>query len=119
MVETAEARDVALIMPSGEDGFYLNKPEINEWHGKFISEELITITRQLFPLFRQARGTRRCAGISIGAYTALINGMLRPDRFGSIIMLSGAFMFATVVLDAVDSHSPRKRKYYERFFGAI
>lgn len=75
VVETAEARDVALIMPSGEDGLYLNKPEINEWHGKFISEELITITRQLFPLSAKREDTA-LAGISIGAYTALINGML-------------------------------------------
>ena len=117
VVETAEARDVALIMPSGEDGLYLNKPEINEWHGKFISEELITITRQLFPLSAKREDTA-LAGISIGAYTALINGMLRPDRFGSIIMLSGAFM-RDRILDAVDSHSPRKRKYYERFFGDL
>lgn len=44
--------------------------------------------------------------------------MLRPDRFGSIIMLSGAFM-RDRILDAVDSHSPRKRRYYERFFGDL
>lgn len=117
VVETAEARDIALIMPSGEDGLYLNKPEINEWHGKFISEELVDFTRRLFPLSAKREDTA-LAGISIGAYTALINGLLRPDRFGSIIILSGAFM-RDRVLDAVQSHSPRKRKYYERFFGDI
>ena len=117
VVETAEARDVAVIMPSGEDGLYLNKPEINEWHGKFISEELVDVTRHLLPLSRKREDTA-LAGISIGAYTAMINGMLRPDRFGSIIMLSGAFM-RDRILEAVDSHSPRKRKYYERFFGDL
>lgn len=117
VVETAEARDVAIIMPSGEDGLYLNKPEINEWHGKFISEELVEISRRLFPLSRRREDTA-LAGISIGAYTALINGLLRPDRFGSIIALSGAFM-RDRVLDAVESHSPRKRRYYERFFGDL
>ena len=103
VVQTAEARDVALIMPSGEDGLYLNKPEINEWHGKFISEELVEVTRRLFPLSRKREDTA-LAGISIGAYTALINGLLRPERFGSIIMLSGAFM-RDRILDAVESHS--------------
>ena len=117
VVETAEARDVALIMPSGEDGLYLNKPEINEWHGKFISEELVEFTRRVFPLSAKREDTA-LAGISIGAYTALINGLLRPDRFGSIIILSGAFMRDRVV-DAIESNSPRKRKYYERFFGNI
>ncbi len=117
VIQTAEARDVAVIMPSGEDGLYLDKPEINEWHGKFISEELVEVTRRLFPLSRKREDTA-LAGISIGAYTALINGLLRPDRFGSIISLSGAFM-RDRVLDAVESHSPRKRKYYERFFGDL
>ena len=117
VVETAEARDIAVIMPSGEDGLYLNKPEINEYHGKFISEELVDITRQLFPLSDRREDTA-LAGISIGAYTALINGLLRPDRFGSIISLSGAFI-RDRVLEAVDSHSPRKRKAYEQFFGDL
>lgn len=117
VVQTAEARDVALIMPSGEDGLYLNKPEINEWHGKFISEELVDFSRRLFPLSAKREDTA-LAGISIGAYTAVVNGLLRPDRFGSIIALSGAFM-RDRVLEAVESHSPRKRRYYERFFGDI
>ena len=117
VVETAEARDVVVIMPSGEDGLYLNKPEINEWHGKFISEELVDVTRRLFPLSRK-REDSALAGISIGAYTALINGLQRPDRFGSIIALSGAFMRDRII-EAVESHSPRKRRYYERWFGDL
>ena len=117
VVETAEARDIALIMPSGEDGLYLNKPEINEWHGKFISEELVTVTRQLFPLSAKREDTA-LAGISIGAYTAVVNGLLRPDRFGSVIALSGAFM-RDRVMEAVESRSPRKMRYYERYFGDL
>ena len=117
VVETAEARDIALVMPSGEDGLYLDKPEINEWHGKFISEELVEFSRRLLPLSAKREDTA-LAGISIGAYTAVVNGLLRPDRFGSIIALSGAFM-RDRVLEAVDSHSPRKRHYYERFFGDL
>lgn len=117
VVETAEARDVAVIMPSGEDGLYLDKPEIDEWHGKFISEELVDFTRRLLPLSAKREDTA-LAGISIGAYTAVINGLLRPDRFGSIISLSGAFM-RDRVLEAVESHSPHKKRYYERFFGDL
>ena len=64
VVETAEARDIALIMPSGEDGLYLNKPEIDEWHSKFISEELIEVTRHLFPLSSKREDTA-LAGISM------------------------------------------------------
>ena len=104
-------------MPSGEDGLYLDKPEIDEWHGKFISEELVDFTRRLLPLSAKREDTA-LAGISIGAYTAVINGLLRPDRFGSIISLSSDCM-RDRVLEAVESHSPRKKRYYERFFGDL
>lgn len=117
VVETAEARDLCIVMPSGEDGLYLNKPEIDEWHGKFISEELVDFTRRLLPLSAKREDTA-LAGISIGAYTAVVNGLLRPDRFGSIIALSGAFM-RDRVMEAVESRSPRKKRYYERFFGDL
>lgn len=117
VVETAEARDVVVIMPSGEDGLYLNKPEIDEWHGKFISEELVNFTRRLLPLSAKREDTA-LAGISIGAYTAAVNGLVRPDRFGSIICLSGAFM-RDRVLNAAASDSASKRRRYERFFGDL
>lgn len=117
VIETAEARDLCVIMPSGEDGLYLNKPEIDEWHGKFISEELVDVTRHLLPLSRKREDTA-LAGISIGAYTAVVNGLLRPDRFGSVIALSGTFM-RDRILDAVETRNPRKIRYYERFFGDL
>ena len=117
VVETAEARDVVLVMPSGEDGLYLNKPEIDEWHGRFISEELVEFTRHLLPLSSKREDTA-LAGISIGAYTAAVNGLLCPGRFGSVICLSGAFM-RDRVLRAAQSDSEGKRRRYERFFGDL
>ena len=112
VVETAEARDIALIMPSGEDGLYLNKPEINEWHGKFISEELVDFTRRLFPLSAKREDTA-LAGISIGAYTALINGLLRPDRFGDIIILSGAGLTIRAALLKISAEMPASGPLYQ------
>ena len=118
VVETAEARDIALIMPSGEDGLYLNKPEIQMSTMANLSQKSLSTLHAACCRFPLKRQDTALAGISIGAYTAVINGLLRPDRFGSIIALSGAFM-RDRVLEAVESHSPHKKRYYERFFGDI
>ncbi len=117
VIQTAEARDLCVIMPSGEDGCYINRPEAGQWYGKFVSEELVEFTRRIFPLSAKREDT--ClAGISLGAYSATVNALVRPDRFGSIIALSGTYMRDRVV-SALESGSPRKRRYYERYFGDL
>ena len=119
VIETAEARDVCVVMPSGKDGFYLNKPEIDSWEGKFLTEELVDMTRMLFPLSRKREDT--ClAGISIGAYSAVVNGLQRPDRFGSIVVLSGAFILERALGAPDRAAVPQGRRgYYEKVFGDL
>ena len=119
VVETAEARDVCVIMPSGKDGFYLNKPEKDQWEGKFLSEELVDVTRLMFPLSRKREDT--ClAGISIGAYSAVVNGLVRPDRFGKIVVLSGGFILKRALGAPEQAPVPHgRRSYYNRIFGDL
>ena len=101
VVETAEARDVAVIMPSGEDGLYLNKPEINEWHGKFISEELVEVTRRLFPLSRKREDTA-LAGIST---QLVITCTSAPEATSS-----GSRRWATVPPPTTTTFLPARRR---------
>ena len=83
----AEERNVVIIMPSGENRFYIDYPLIKENYGKFIGEELVKITRHLFPLSDKKEDTF-IGGLSMGGYGALRNGLKYHDTFGSIIALS-------------------------------
>ena len=46
----AEERDLAVVMPSGDNAFYVDNPTTGNNYGKFIGEELVEVTRRMFPL---------------------------------------------------------------------
>lgn len=48
----AEANDLAVIMPSGENRFYLDDEKSGELYGEFIGKELVEFTRKLVSAFR-------------------------------------------------------------------
>ena len=46
----AEERDLAVVMPSGDNSFYVDRPMPGNCFGEFIGDELVQITRRMFPL---------------------------------------------------------------------
>lgn len=46
----AEERDLAVVMPSGDNMFYVDNPNVHNYYGEFIGKELVEITRKMFPL---------------------------------------------------------------------
>ena len=51
----AEEKNLAVVMPAGENAFYVDQPSIGAMHGQFIGEELVEITRKMFPLSRKEK----------------------------------------------------------------
>ena len=91
----AEERGIAVIMPSGENSFYLDIPVKDGCLGDFgayIGEELVEVTRDLLPLSRKREDTF-IAGMSMGGYGALRNGLKYRNNFGKIAVFAGAFHF--------------------------
>ena len=86
IVEWAEEYNLAVIMPSGENGFYVDHPHHNNF-GAFIGEDLVNVTRQLFPLSDKREDTF-IGGLSMGGYGALRNGYVYGDTFSKIVALS-------------------------------
>ncbi len=91
----AEKRGIAVIMPSGENSFYLDIPVKDGCLGDFgayIGEELVEVTRDILPLSRRREDTF-IAGMSMGGYGALRNGLKYRETFGKIAVFSGAVHF--------------------------
>ena len=86
----AEAQNMAVIMPSGENSFYVDQKGSNRAYGRWIGEELVNLTRAMFPLSDKREDTF-IAGNSMGAFGALIAGLHYPNTFGKIALFSGAF----------------------------
>ena len=113
----AEANDLAVIMPSGENRFYLDDENSGELYGEFIGKELVEFTRKLFPLSKKREDTF-IAGLSMGGYGAIRNGLKYAENFGCIAGLSSALVHDT--WKDSDNSSPVftfRRKYNEAIFG--
>ena len=87
----AEEKNLAVVMPSGANMFYMDHPEVNENYSEFIGKELVKITRRMFPLSHKKEDTF-IAGLSMGGYGAIRNGLKYHDTFGYIAGLSSAMI---------------------------
>lgn len=91
----AEEKDLAVVMPAGENSFYIDREQTHELYGQFIGRELVEQTRRMFPLSRDRQDTF-IGGLSMGGYGALRNGLKYHDTFGRIIALSSANVVAGI-----------------------
>ena len=88
----AEAKNLAVVMPSGDNSYYVPQPGRFNDYGAFIGEELPALTRRMFPLSDKREDTF-IAGLSMGGFGAVRNGLKYPDTFGYIAGLSSSLQF--------------------------
>lgn len=115
----AEERDLAVVMPAGENMFYLDQEAAHNYYGQFVGKELVELTRKMFPLSHRREDTY-IAGLSMGGFGALRNGLKYHETFGCIAGLS--------VADVIDGLEERtddvpffieSRSYAESAFGDL
>lgn len=109
---------IAVIMPDGNNNFYLDNCETERW-GEFIGKELIEVTRTLFPLSHNREDTY-IGGLSMGGYGAIRNGLKYNATFSRIIALSSAIITYDVPNYTDTAAMPWQRKRYaQRIFGDL
>lgn len=109
---------IAVIMPDGNNNFYINNSSMERW-GDFIGKELIEVTRSLFPLSHKREDTY-IGGLSMGGYGAIRNGLKYHDTFSRIIALSSAVITYNVPFYQDEDPIPwQRKKEAERIFGDI
>lgn len=85
----SELKGLAIVIPNGENAFYTDVPERNGRYSTFVSQELVEFTRKVFPLSDKPEDTY-LAGISMGGFGALYNGLKHPEVFSKVAALSPA-----------------------------
>jgi putative tributyrin esterase len=101
----AMERNLAVVMPSAENSFYIDIPCGSAPFGDFgayVGQELVEMTRRMFPLSHKREDTF-IAGLSMGGFGALRNGLKYSDTFGYIACLSGALR----IFESLLSDEPR------------
>lgn len=115
----AQEKNLAVVMPSGDNHFYVDKADTRELYGEFVGEELVDITRRMFPLSSKREDTF-IGGLSMGGYGAIRNGLKYGDTFGYIAALSSGLMINQMLHSTNDDPEFfRRRRYYEGIFGDI
>ncbi len=113
----AEENNLAVVMPAGDNAFYVDQPWAANMYGEFVGKELVELTRKIFPLSHEREDTF-VGGLSMGGFGALRNGLKYSETFGYVVALSGAF----VVEDLKDltNDTPlfmRRKDFMESWFG--
>ena len=83
----ASERGLCVVMPSGENMFYVDQENTHNLYSQFIGEELVEMTRATFPLSHRKEDTF-IAGLSMGGYGAIVNGLKYYNTFGFIAGLT-------------------------------
>lgn len=96
----AEEKDLAVIMPSGDNAFYINTSLPNNNYEEFIGRELLQVMRCMFPLSCRREDTF-IAGLSMGGYGAIRNGMKYAENYSCIAGLSSALIELQPEFEAV------------------
>lgn len=109
--------NLAIIMPEGENHFYVDAKRRGDMYGEFIGHELVDFTRRIFPL-SHAREDTIISGVSMGGYGAIRNGLKYHEVFGHIIGCSPA-----MIINELDTNSllatvtGATKSYYRSVFG--
>ena len=115
----AQDRNLAVVMPSGDNSFYVDNERTSALYGSFISKDLVEFTRKSFPLSRKREDTF-IGGLSMGGFGSIVNALQHPETFGAVCALSSA-----LILDSVPNNKEytdflmTNRGYYESVFGDI
>ena len=108
----SELKGLAIVIPNGENSFYADVPIKRSYYSTFISKELIEVTRKIFPLSDIPEDTY-LAGISMGGFGTLYNGLMHPETFSKIAALSPAIQLYD--LPAVAGFNDQ---FMNQFFGS-
>ncbi len=85
----AEERQIAVVMFSGENKFYVNQ-ENGDNYFDFISRELPEFICNMFPVSERREDTF-IAGLSMGGFGATVHALTHPEHYAAIGSFSAAY----------------------------
>lgn len=87
----AQKHHLAVVMPSGENLFYNDVRSIRGNFERYLTEDLIGFMENTFHVSSE-REDRMIAGLSMGGYGAIVNGLRHPDLYSVIGGFSSALL---------------------------
>ena len=113
----AEQYNFAIVIPSGENNFWLDGPATGRQFATFVGEELVEYVRKTFGLAKTAEDTY-IMGFSMGGFGALHTAFAYPETFGKTAALSSALIHNEVAkMQPGQGNEVANYDYYYMCFG--
>lgn len=93
--EISSKYNLAVILPSGENSFYLDSEATGHKYATFVGQELIDYVRNTFHLSSRKEDTF-VGGLSMGGFGAIHTALQFPNTFEKAFSLSGALIVHNV-----------------------
>lgn len=117
--ELAHIYNLAVIMPSGENSFYLNQKAAKRNYADYVGDELVEYTRKTFGLSNDKADTF-VGGLSMGGFGALHTGLAYNHNFSKIMALSSALIIHNIAGKKEEFKDPHgDYDYYTSIFGDL
>lgn len=117
--EMAAKYNLAIIMPSGDNSFYLDGKGTGKAYCQYVGKELVEYTRRVFQLSEEKEDTY-IGGLSMGGFGAIHTGLYFPETFGKIVGLSSALIIHNIANIKEDHHDfIADYHYYTSTFGDL
>ena len=109
----------AVVMPNGENGFWIDGISTGHKFGTFLTEELVGYVRKTFGLAMTPDETY-VMGFSMGGLGALRASLANPDVFGKAVALSPALIIHSIAhMKQDDPGEMANYEYYRECFGDL
>lgn len=115
----AEKYNFAVVMPSGENSFWLNGAATGRKFCTYVGDELVRYVRKTFGLAMSADETY-IMGLSMGGFGALHAAFAYPDNFGKVTALSSALIVHQIAhMKEGENNGVANYDYYRSCFGDL
>jgi len=115
----AYQHNLAMVMPTAENSFYVDSEATGHQYATFVGEELVGYMRRVFSLCHGPEDTF-LMGISMGGFGALHTALQYPHIFGKAAGLSSALIIHEVAaLKPGECNDIANEAYYRAIFGDL
>lgn len=113
----ADKYNFAIVIPNGENSFWIDGISTGHEFGKFLGEELLGFVQKTFGL-ATTREETFIMGLSMGGYGALRTALAYPEKFSKTAGLSSALIVKEVAkMEEGQGNPVANYEYYRECFG--
>ena len=115
----AMEHNFAIVIPNGENGFWLDGLSTGHKYCTFVGDELVEYVRKTFGIAKSREDTF-IMGLSMGGFGALHTAFKYPDNFGKVTALSSALIVHEIAkLKPGTDNGVANYDYYRECFGEL